>query len=420
MTSHQKRILVVEDSPMVMKIIRHIINQQLPQKEYLIDYVESLSAAKVCIAENEYFAALADLNLPDAPDGEVVEFILDQKIPCIVLTGSYSEERREKLLMMGIVDYVVKESGFYYQYAVKLIQRLSLNESIKVLVVEDSKTARNYLKNLLEQHLFQVLEAEHGIEALEVYQQNPDIRLIITDFNMPQMDGFELVRKIRAQSEKSDLAIIGLSSSEKGALSAKFIKNGANDFLQKPFFPEELNCRVIHNLEAIEQVQALNEAANRDYLTNLYNRRYLFKVGEDLHRNAQQGRPFALAVMDIDHFKSFNDSYGHEAGDTMLVQMGEVLGESFSRFVTARLGGEEFCVLLPGLSQEQALTLMDQFRQRFEDEGVYLGDVYLQATVSIGVTSFLGNSLTNMLNHADELLYRAKEMGRNIVVGDEP
>ncbi|WP_284377952.1 response regulator [Litoribrevibacter albus] len=418
MSSQKKRILVVEDSPIVLKIIRHIIHQELNSKHYHVDYAESLAEAQACVAEHQYFAALADLNLPDAPDGEVVQYILSNKIPCIVLTGSYSEERREKLLMMGIVDYVVKESRFSYAYAVKLIQRLSLNEHIKVLVVEDSTTARKYLRTLLEQHLFQVLEAEHGVQALDVYRAHPDIRLIITDYNMPEMDGFELVRQIRTQSDKSDLAIIGLSSMEKGALSAKFIKNGANDFLQKPFFPEELHCRVIHNLESIEQIQALNEAANRDYLTNLYNRRYLYSAGEELYKSAQQGRPLAVAVMDIDHFKSFNDSYGHEAGDAMLVHMGELLSESFSRFVTARLGGEEFCVLLPGLSQTQARTLMDQFRLRFEDEGVYLGDNYLQATISIGVTSYLGHSLDSMLHHADELLYRAKEMGRNSVVGD--
>lgn len=419
MSSQKKRILVVEDSHIVLKILRHLVTQELNAKEYHVDYVDSMAGAKTALEQHEYFAALADLNLPDAPDGEVVKCILDKQVPCIVLTGSYSEERREQLLQMGIVDYVVKESRYSYAYAIKLVQRLALNEHIKVLVVEDSVTARNYLKTLLQQHLFQVLEAENGKQALDIYQAHPDIRLIITDYHMPEMDGFELVRQIRTQSDKSDLAIIGLSSVEKGALSAKFIKNGANDFLQKPFFPEELHCRVIHNLESIEQIQALSEAANRDYLTNLYNRRYLYSVGEEMHQNALQGKPMALAVMDVDHFKSFNDTYGHEAGDAMLVHVGELLRESFSRFVAARLGGEEFCVLLPGLSQTQAHTLMEQFRLRFEDEGVYVGDAYLQATISIGVTSRLGSHMDDMLHRADELLYRAKEVGRNTVIGDD-
>jgi len=418
MALKKKRILVVEDSPIVLKILRHLVNQELNLKLYEVDFVDSMAKAKAAIESNEYFAALADLNLPDAPDGEVVEYILAKSVPCIVLTGSYSEERREKLLLMGIVDYVVKESRFSYAYAIKLIHRLSLNEAIKVLVVEDSGTARKYVKGLLKQHLFQVLEAENGVQGLAMYEQNPDIRLIITDYHMPEMDGFELVREIRSRSDKTDLAIIGLSSMEKGALSAKFIKNGANDFLQKPFFPEELHCRVIHNLESIELIQALNDAAHRDYLTNLYNRRHLFNDGEAMYQSAKQGKPMALAVMDIDHFKSFNDNYGHEAGDAMLVHMGEMLNESFSRFLTARLGGEEFCVMLPGLTQDQAYTLMDQFRIHFEDSGIYVGDEYLQATVSIGVTSVLSDNLDEMINNADELLYRAKEVGRNFVIGD--
>ncbi|WP_386714822.1 response regulator [Litoribrevibacter euphylliae] len=418
MSSQKKRILVVEDSPIVLKILRHIVNQELDPKCYQVDYVDSLAGAKESIQQQDYFAALADLNLPDAPDGEVVDFILDKGIPCIVLTGSYSEERREKLLTMGIVDYVVKESRFSYAYAVKLVQRLTLNEFIKVLVVEDSVTARKYVKTLLQQHLFQVLEAENGVDALKVYEQHPEVRLIITDYHMPEMDGFELVRQIRMQSDKSDLAIIGLSSMEKGALSAKFIKNGANDFLQKPFFPEELHCRVIHNLESIEQIQALNEAANRDYLTKLYNRRYLFNAGQEVHRNANQKKPLAVAMMSVDNFKDVNDQYGHEAGDALLIHMGELISESFSRFLTARLDGETFCVLLPGLSSSQALTLMEQFRLKVEDQGVYIGDQYIDTTISVGVATQLVTSLDGMIHRADEYLCRAKDMGSNQVVGE--
>lgn len=418
----KKNILVVEDSPIVLKILSHILKNELDERHFAIDYAESLAQAKQLLdSDKEYFAALADLNLPDAPDGEVVELILDRSIPCIVLTGTYSEERRDKLLMMGIVDYVVKESRFSYGYAVKLINRLVLNESIKVLLVEDSETSRKYIRGLLKHHLFQVLEAENGVEGLKIYEQNPDIRLIITDYFMPEMDGFELVREIRSRSDKSDLAIIGLSSADKSSLSAKFIKNGANDFLQKPFFAEELHCRVIHNLESIELMQALHDAAHRDYLTGLYNRRYLFDVGEDQYAKALQGNaPLAVALMDIDHFKAINDNYGHEGGDAVLVDTGSLLNEAFERFVVARMGGEEFCVIMPGLSQQQAYTLMDGFRARFENEGVDIGGgTYIESTISIGVTSIKGESLDQMIAAADELLYRAKEVGRNFVIGDD-
>jgi diguanylate cyclase (GGDEF)-like protein len=419
MDSDIKRVLVVEDNPIVLKILKHLVKQELNQSTYEVDYVDSMLGAKELIEENNYFASIADLNLPDSPDGEVVQYLLDRGIPCIVLTANYSEERREKLLVTGIVDYVVKDSRFSFGYAVKLVHRLALNEKIKILVVEDSRTARKYVCDLLLRHQFQIIEADNGIRALALYEEHPDIRLIITDYHMPEMDGFELVREIRGRSDKSDLAIIGLSSVEKSTLSAKFIKNGANDFLQKPFFPEELHCRVIHNLESIELIQALNDAAHKDYLTGLHNRRYMFDSGEALYERAKRGdSPLALAVMDIDAFKHINDTYGHEAGDAVLMFMGKLLREAFSRFLPVRFGGEEFCILLPGLTQAQAHSLMDQFRARIEEEGIYFEDNYLQVTMSIGVTSQLRNSLDEMVKIADEQLHRAKALGRNLVIGD--
>ena len=188
-----QKILVVEDSPIVTKIIRHVMQQS---QQFEVFYADSLAATKQLVEQHRggFFAGLVDLNLPDAPDGEVVDFTLAEKIPTIVLTGSYDDARREALLDKGIVDYVLKEGRYSYDYAVNLITRLQKNCDIKVLVVEDSDTSRNFIRTLLERQLFQVLEASNGIEAIKVLIDNSDIKLLITDYNMPQMDGFELVK----------------------------------------------------------------------------------------------------------------------------------------------------------------------------------------------------------------------------------
>lgn len=417
-----KKVLIVEDSSTVTKILKHLIKQH-PNINAL--FAGSLAEGQALYEKHgdDIFAGIIDLNLPDAPNGEMVDYLLHKELPVIVLTANYQEEKREQLLEKGIVDYIIKESRYSYNYALNLIRRLEKNQAIKILIAEDSRPTRAFIKALLEKHLYQVLEASNGLQALDVLKDNPDIKLLITDYHMPEMDGFELVRAIRQNVDKSGLVIIGLSGEGKGSLSAKFIKNGANDFLQKPFFHEELYCRVMHNIEELELFEQIQDTANRDYLTNLHNRRYYFNKGEALYRNASKNdAPFAVAMIDIDHFKQINDNYGHEAGDKVLVFLAEELKLAFSRFVVARIGGEEFSIIMPGLSNEQAFTLLDRFRGMASamtvDVNAEDGEL-LNISISTGVTNYKHETLDQQLHYADQLLYRAKEAGRNMVVGDE-
>jgi diguanylate cyclase (GGDEF)-like protein len=412
-----ERILVVEDSPVVLKIIRHLISQALDVE--VITHT-CLSAARDALQKDKcFFAAIVDLNLPDAPNGEIVELVHSCAIPTVVLTGSYDDERRETLLDMGVVDYVVKESRHSYDYVVKLLARLNKNRNTKVLVADDSAATRRFISTLLKQHLYQVVEAEDGVVALDRLVEHPDISILITDFAMPRMDGFELVKKVRRKWDKYELIVIGLSSSESGALSAKFIKNGANDFLRKPFFHEEFHCRLMQNLEEMELVQKIQHAANRDYLTGLFNRRYFFSVGSTMHEHSRQhGTDFTLAMLDIDHFKQLNDTYGHEAGDEVLRQLSALLTDSFPEAVAARMGGEEFCIALANVSYEQAVDQMEAFRLRVAKHPLYYRDHKLEVTFSAGITKQLGADLDAMCHHADGYLYRAKEAGRNRLIAD--
>lgn len=415
----RQTILVVEDSPIVMKIIRHVAHQTL---QFDVVYANSFEQAKTEYETHngDFFAAIVDLNLPDAPDGEVVDYTLQKKVPTIVLTGSYDEQRRETLLNKGIVDYVTKEGRYSYDYAINLINRLHKNQFIKVLVVEDSTTTRKLIASLLKQHLYQVLEAGDGVEAIRVVLDNPDIKLLITDYNMPNMDGFELVKNLRVKYEKSDLVIIGLSADGKGALSAKFIKNGANDFLQKPFFHEELHCRVMHNIESLELIEHIRDTARRDQLTGCFNRHYFLEQAQNYHQYAQiHDTPLAAVVLDLDDFSTINDDYGYDAGDQVLREVTSLLQENFDRFLLARSGGGEFFLMMPGINNEQALTLVSKIRQIMSSEAIVIGDQSLFVNFSAGVTNQLLASVEEQLNKAGEFLVLAKEAGRHIVVGDD-
>ncbi|WP_299788610.1 response regulator [uncultured Shewanella sp.] len=415
------RILVVEDSNVVSRILQHLIAQELGCD---VDFAEDLASAKQLLERNEYFVAITDLNLPDAKEGEIVKLVLARQIPCIVLTGSLDAEQRKRLLQLGIVDYILKENRFSYEYVVRLVDRLQRNQSVKVLVADDSVVSRKFVRSLLEQHLYQVVEADDGHSAWDILQSQPDIQLLITDYNMPGLDGFGLILKVREKFSREELAIIGLSSDDDESLSARFIKNGANDFLQKPFVHEEFHCRVLNTLDSLDMIRKLWEQANLDYLTGVYNRRYFFDLYEELVIQKKQRRgTLTLALLDIDLFKQVNDTYGHDVGDEVLIEFAARLTRSFAQhFTVSRFGGEEFIVAFKGLNELKSFALMDKFRSQLESTPILTSRGELFVTVSGGLASLnieqsvaKEESLDSLIQRADRALYDAKAAGRNQV-----
>jgi diguanylate cyclase (GGDEF)-like protein len=414
-----KKILIVEDSEMVMKVLRHLVAQY---PHYHALYASNMAQAQDIVNEHpqDIFAALVDLNLPDATDGQIVDYTLSQKIPTIVLTGSYDDKRREQLFSKGIVDYVTKEGRYAYTKAVALIERLEKNQQIKVLVVDDSDMSRKHVSNLFRRHLFQVVEAGDGVDAIKVLLENPDIRLLITDYNMPRMDGFELVKNLRYKYDKTDLIMIGVSGESTEALSAKFIKHGANDFLRKPFHPEEFYCRIIHNLEYLELVEQITHSAQRDHLTGLFHRHHFFNAAREVYRNSQEkSMPLALAVINVDHFREFNEQYGHESGDIALKHVAYCLSNMLDRFLICRADADDFFVLLPGFDNEKAVALISRVRQLLSSEECIINGEPKRLFFSAGVSNYMQEGVDQQIKNASHLLRLGKEAGGNMVLGDD-
>lgn len=413
-----KKILVVEDSEMVMKVLRHLVQTELPHEAV---YATSMAQTEALYTQHhgDFFAALVDLNLPDAPNGEVVDFILSKKIPTIVLTGTYDEKRREQLFAKGIVDYVTKEGRYAYSNAVKMIHRLDKNQYIRVLVVDDSDMSRKHMVNLFKRHLFQVLEAVDGVDAIKVLLENPDIKLLITDYNMPKMDGFELVRNLRYKYDKTDLIMIGVSGESSEALSAKFIKHGANDFLCKPFHPEEFYCRIIHNIESLELIEQITYNAQRDHLTGLFHRSYFFSAAREHYRYAQErSAPLALAVINIDDFNRVNVQHGNAWGDFALKQIAASLKTMLERFLLARADSDDFYILMPGLDNEKAVAFLDRVKQLLAAENFVINGEATHFYISAGVTNQLAHNFDQQMAQATKYLQRAKAAGGHMIVDD--
>ena len=409
-----RNILVVEDSPLVLKILEHLFRQE-PDLQPL--FCASLGEAQVLLEASSalIFAAIVDLPLPDAPHGEIVDLVLQYSVPCIVLSGSYDEHRRDELLLKGVVDYVLKESQHSYEYAFRLIHRLERNSHVKILVAEDSDATRHFIRRILTPHLYQIIDACDGDEALRLLQEQPDIDLFLVDHSMPGISGFELVKLLRQKMKRNGLIILGLSADAKGSLSAMFIKHGADDFLRKPFCPEELNCRVMSSLERRDMLQALKQAALFDSLTGLCNRRAFYEQGTELLRLAQKGkRPAGVAMLDLDHFKQINDSFGHASGDNALVLFANALQQAFPDALCGRLGGEEFALV----SQLDGATLsarLDALRQQCSTLNYAPGAPAL--SFSAGICHGQPEDLESMLQQADMQLYQAKRSGRGRTLG---
>lgn len=234
---------------------------------------------------------------------------------------------------------------------------------------------------------------------------------------MPEMNGFDLTLDLRKHHLKEQLAVIGLSATGNNELGAQFIKNGANDFLTKPVSYEELLCRINQNIDMLVYMEALRNAAHRDFLTNLYNRRYFFNEGKDLYNTSVlENKPVAVAMLDIDLFKQVNDNYGHEVGDDLLVYFSYELSKQFNDHIVARIGGEEFVVLFTDTELELASDLMNKFRQKIADTPLEFDEHTINVSVSIGIHHLPEDNLDAMLKIADENLYVAKENGRNRVI----
>jgi len=411
-----KKILIVDDDITVVRFLKETISYKLNLPCVTTSSFAELKA--VLETSDEFSIALVDIVLHDAKEGEAVDTVLAKGIPVIAMTGSANAQLEKRMLEKEILDYVNKNNASSFDYAMRLIRFTHSLKEGEVLLVDDSRTSRLQVKFSLDKLHLRVHEAENGIEALEKLNEFPNIQLIITDKNMPKMGGIELTQEVRKIYSMNQLAVIGISASTEPMKSVEFLKNGANDFITKPFMPEEMLSRVISSLEMLYYIKLAEESAVRDFLTGLYNRKYLYETGMKLYQNAKREHlSIVVAMMDIDHFKKINDRYGHEAGDMALKMLGKLLNEKLrDSDVVTRYGGEEFCVLLTNTKLEYAVGVMENVRKEVEKMLIEVHKISFRMTLSIGLNENMVNSFDQMIALADQKLYTAKHEGRNRVV----
>ena len=310
---------------------------------------------------------------------------------------------------------------------------------MKLLVVDDDPDSRRLLSISLGWAGHQIIEAEDGLEAWEKFQHDP-ARLVITDWMMPGLDGMELIARIRANETDAYTYIIMLTALREKPQIVSGLEAGADDYLTKPFDPEELAARVsigerILKLQAslLDSRRNMESLAMHDTLTGLLNRRAIHDRAlaelNRLQRGTANG-PFSIILLDIYHIKNINDTHGHEAGDRALQAVAKLLeGHVRSYDGLGRWGGEEFLMLLPGTRLAEACAVAERIRVTLAAARPALQDgTRVSFSASLGVATIDGagaeavseQTLDSLVRAADRALYQAKSDGRNRVSAAEP
>jgi len=279
----------------------------------------------------------------------------------------------------------------------------------KILVVDDEESLRDLLHEALIELGHSVLVAENGRQALARLAETP-VDVIITDLQMPEMDGMELTVEVRRRYPEVDvIAITGFSNRYH---YAEVIATGAADFITKPFTLDKLEAKLIRLFRERSLRARLQEMAQRDPLTGLYNRRHFETViADEAVRSIRYRHPLSLMFMDVDRFKQYNDQHGHRAGDALLVTLADILPTSIRDHVDKafRYGGDEFLVVLPMLEQAGALKVAERIRTNYRKAG--LG----KTSLSIGIaelrveTGDLDRDIEQLIRRADASLYHVKK-----------
>jgi len=298
---------------------------------------------------------------------------------------------------------------------------------VKILIADDSIVSRHLLEATLRKWGYEVMVACDGAEALELLQREGAPSLIILDWMMPGMTGVEVCRRIRQRDSEPYTYILLLTSKNEKEDLIEGMDAGADDYITKPFDQNELQVRLRAGIRLVDlQSQLLKaredlrEQATRDSLTRLWNRSSILgELTRELARSEREARPLGVVIVDLDHFKQVNDTYGHLAGDAVLREAARRMQNGIRQYDSiGRYGGEEFLILFPSCSEEDCVAQADRLRKQLAQTEMSVNDSLLRVTASFGVTIAMPGEVRTqeaLIRKADEALYVAKRSGRNRV-----
>ena len=298
---------------------------------------------------------------------------------------------------------------------------------MKILIADDSIVSRHLLEVTLAQWGYDVVSAADGAQAWEILQGDNPPSLAILDWMMPGMTGLEVCRNVRKRAREPYTYILLLTAKSLRGDLIEGMESGADDYVTKPFDHHELKVRLRAGTRLVELQsellstrEALREQATKDSLTCVWNRSSILDIFDrELARSLREAGPVGVVLLDLDHFKSINDTHGHFAGDAVLQEAAWRMRDSVRPYDSVgRYGGEEFLILLPGCDEQSTCAQAERMRSSLAKKLLVVNDVKLTLTGSFGCTSAVpGHAVTAeaLIRRADEALYLAKRLGRNRV-----
>lgn len=297
---------------------------------------------------------------------------------------------------------------------------------MKILVAEDDRVTRRLLESFLHKWGYEAMGCSNGTQAWKILEGDNGPRVAVMDWLMPEMTGIEVCRRLRETEDKPYVYIILLTSKSAKENVVEGLDAGADDYIVKPFEPNELKVRVRAGIritllqEELRTALATSEyQASHDLLTGLKNRGAVLQAFRtELERSERQKKPVGVFIADVDHFKRVNDEYGHLAGDAVLKEVAKRLESSLRPYDSVgRYGGEEFLIVIPGCDREMLEEAGERLRSAFSDQPLNTEEGEFNITLSFGGAIAHGSAKKTdfVISRADEALYRAKAGGRNRV-----
>jgi two-component system cell cycle response regulator len=452
------RILVVDDVPANVKLLEARLSAEYFEVVTAMNGVEALAICE----KAECDIVLLDVMMPDMDGFEVCRRLKANRtthhIPVVMVTALDAPSDRVKGLDAGADDFLTKPVSDVALIArVRSLSRLKMmtdelrmravtsreigiqdpeNQALadagssgRVLIIDDRAASAERLSHMLSSEHSVDIERDPGDALFRAAEGNYD--LAIVSLALKDHDALRLCSQLRSLDRTRNVPILAICEADDNARMIRGLEIGVNDFLLRPVDKNELHARVRTQIRKKryterlrDNVQQSIEMAITDGLTGLYNRRYMEShLGALVEQATARGKPLAAFVLDIDYFKSVNDTYGHDAGDDVLREFSTRIKKSIRGIdLACRLGGEEFVIVMPETDMAVATIVAERLRRRIASEAFAIaqGTKHIEVTISIGLATLdtVEDTAATILKRADQALYRAKRDGRNRVVAD--
>jgi diguanylate cyclase (GGDEF)-like protein len=399
-------------------LFRTIVKKIIEPRGYEVIATDVSTLAFSILEENKISLIITGNELVDMSGEEFIQILSKSKysnIPVIVLTSTESLELRTKLFSLGIVDYILKKDvnttklENYFDSLIKEDKLLKQIQKESIAVLDDSKFGLNVIKNIFELH--KIKKVTYYTDPHKFLADYEKYSIFLVDLVLPEISGEDVIIQLR--KNKKDSVIIVVSGITNFKTISHTMMYGADDYISKPFDNSMFMARFKANARTFFLYKELEKMAVSDGLTGLYNHRYIYDyVGTNIKEKEKLGCSFCVLLIDIDHFKTVNDTYGHQVGDLVLMSLSKIFAEAFGKqSVCGRYGGEEFMAILKNTKLNDALIAVNSFREKIMETEYTNHD--FRITISGGLVEHSKESSVDLIKKADDLLYKAKNSGRN-------